>query len=237
MTLVRTLLVGCLLSVVLVGCGKKSTLEGNVVDGTGKALAGIRVVARQVPQEKGGTEVTTGADGAFRLDKLSASTEYELIPYLDATSKGRSIKAESAPAGQIRKMPNPLLVLFIPSKDGLLVRDTSSGLLWVKDAGKSGKMDWNAAVRLAHQFSFAGFSDWRLPTKNELRTFAAYGGKNPAERLNSEAFSNVQADGYWSSNDEGNNLFAWAVNMKDGKVVDDNKASTSYYVWLVRQGP
>jgi Protein of unknown function (DUF1566)/Carboxypeptidase regulatory-like domain len=236
MRVLRTILVGFMLVVFLIGCGKKSTLEGKVIDGTGKPMAGVRVVAKQVQQDKGHAEITTGADGTFKLGKLSATTEYELIPYLDATIKGRSIKAESAPEGQTKKLPNPILVFFVPSKDGLLVRDTGNGLLWVKDAGKGGKMDWNAAMNMAKQFSFAGFSDWRLPTKNELRTLAAYGGKIPAEKLNSDVFTNVQADSYWSSNDEGNNLYAWAVNMKDGKVVNDNKSTTSYFVWLVRQG-
>jgi hypothetical protein len=234
--MLRTILAGCILIAFLFGCGKKSSLEGNVIDGTGKPMAGVRVVAKLMQQDKAHSETTTGADGTFKLEKLSAATKYELIPYLDETSKGRSINAESAPAGQTKKLPNPILVFFVPSKDGLLVRDTGSGLLWVRDVGKGGKMDWNTAVNMAKQFNFAGFSDWRLPTKNELRTIALYGGKKPADKLNSEIFTNVQDDSYWSSNDEGNNLYAWAVSMKDGKVVDDNKSTTKYFVWLVRQG-
>jgi hypothetical protein len=232
----NAILIGFMLAASLCGCGKKSTLEGKVIDGTGKPMAGVRVVAKQAQQEKGDAEITTGADGAFKLEKVSATTEYELIPYLDTVSKGRSIKVESAPEGKIKKLDNPILVFFAPSKDGLLVRDTGNGLLWVKDAGKVGKMDWNAATNAAKQFNFAGFSDWRLPTKNELRTVAAYGGKIPADKLNSDVFSNVQPDSYWSGNDEGNNLFAWAVSMKDGKVVNDNKSTTKNLVWLVRQG-
>jgi len=236
MRVLRTISIGIMLVAFLFGCSKKSTLEGIVTDVASKPMAGVRVVAKQVRQDKGQAEITTGADGTFKFEQLSASTEYELIPYLDATSKGRSITAESAPAGQTKKLPNPILVFFTPSKDGVLMRNTGSGLLWVKDAGKCGKMDWNAAMNMAKQFSFAGFSDWRLPTKNELKTLAAYGGKFPAEKLNSDVFTNVQADGYWSSNDEGNNLYAWAVNMKDGKVDNDSKSTTVYFVWLVRQG-
>lgn len=237
MKITKIILIGFLLVACLCGCGQKSALEGKVIDGKAQPLAGVRVVAKQVKSDNGQFEITTGADGVFKFEKLAAASEYELIPYLDANTKSRSIMAESAPAKQTKKLPQPLPILFIPSPDGLLVRDTTSGLLWLRDAGKVGKMNWDAAMAKAKQFNYAGFSDWRLPTKVELRTLAAYGGQIPAETLNKETFTNVQAAGYWTSDiNDANKAFAWAVNMADGKMVNDNKIDFSYHVWMVRAG-
>jgi hypothetical protein len=236
MRVTTILLAGLLLIACLPGCGKKSALEGKVVDGKDQPMAGVRVVAKQLQTGKGQFESTTGADGTFRFVKLVPATEYELIPYLDANIKSRSLKTMSALEGQTKILTNFLPLLFVPSKDGLLVRDTSSGLVWIRDAGKGGTIDWQAAINMSKQFSYAGFSDWRLPTRNELRSIAAYGGEIPADTLNNDAFTNVQAGCYWSSNDEGSNFNAWAVNMVDGKSVNNMKSTKSYHTWLVRSG-
>jgi hypothetical protein len=96
-------------------------------------------------------------------------------------------------------------------------------------------MDWDAAMSKAKQFNFAGYSDWRLPTKFELLSLAMYGGKTPTVNLNNDAFKNVQAECYWSSDiNEANKVFAWAINMADGTKVNDNKTAFKYSVWFVR---
>ncbi|MDD2734423.1 MAG: DUF1566 domain-containing protein [Desulfuromonadaceae bacterium] len=230
----KVIVTGFMLTACLLGCSYNSALEGKVVDGKGQPMAGVKVIAKQI-QKTTPLEATTGADGKFRFEKLYAASEYELIPYLDATAKSRSLKIESAPKGKTMILPQPLLVLFVPAKDGLLVRDLSTGLLWARDAAIGGRMDWDAAMAKAKQFNFAGFSDWRLPTKNELRSLASYGGKTPAVNLNNDAFTNVQTGCYWSSDsNDANTLFAWAVNMTDGKIVNDNKTNSKYSVWFVR---
>jgi len=217
------------------GCGQKSSLEGRALDAQGRPLAGVRVVAQKVQSGKAQFEMTTGPDGVFRFAKLSAETEYELIPYLADNIRGRSLVTKSAPAGQTTNLPNALPILFLPTQDGLLVRNTISGLIWLRDGGQVGKMDWDAAVAKARQISVAGFADWRLPTKAELRSLAAYGDRTPAETLNKETFTNIKAECYWTSDiNEDNKAFAWAVNMADGKLVNDNKVGFNYNVLLVR---
>jgi hypothetical protein len=236
MRVTNVIITGLMLMACLLGCSKKSALEGKVVDGKDQPLAGVRVVAKQLQTGKSQFEAATGADGIFRFKKLDPATDYELVPYLDANIKSRSLKTGSAPVGQTKIMTNLLPILFVPSRDGLLVHDTSSGLVWVRDAGKGGIMDWQAAMNMTKTFSYAGFSDWRLPTRDELRGVAAYGGKIPAETLNNDAFTHVQTGCYWSSSDEGSNLNAWAVNMVDGNKVSNIKTTNSYHVWMVRQG-
>jgi len=61
-----------LVTACLLGCGKKSGLEGKVVDGKGKPMAGVKVVAKQVQPIKGYEqfESTTGSDGGFKFGRL-----------------------------------------------------------------------------------------------------------------------------------------------------------------------
>jgi len=112
---------------------------------------------------------------------------------------------------------------------------TFNGLVWLKDAGCLGMMNWNdAMVRpkgLAHgQCGLTDKSkvgDWRLPTVDELKAVYAYKGQ----------FSAVQASYYWSSSTYvGNSANAWYVVMFNGRVGYDDKGYYLNYVWPVRAG-
>ena len=111
---------------------------------------------------------------------------------------------------------------------------TVNGLVWLKDAGCLGRMNWNSAMSrvksLAHgQCDLSDNSkpgDWRLPNLDELK------------RINSEKsqFKNVQANLYWSSSTyAGDSTFAWGVVMLGGGVINGNKGY-DFYVWPVRVG-
>lgn len=125
-----------LVSLLAVGCGKQSGLEGKVVDGKGQPMANVKVVASQVQPIKGYEqfETTTGLDGTFRFGKLFPSAEYVLFPWSDAWSntpmmtvqydptnlrvqfyKGgwimdRKMTAQSGPEGETMILPAPMIV-------------------------------------------------------------------------------------------------------------------------------
>ncbi len=235
MKVARVLLTGIMLLTCLWGCGKKSDLEGKLVDGKGKPIVGLKVVAKQT-HGSNQAEATTGADGVFKISNLSAKTEYEVTPYLDDKTRSHSLKIETLSGGETLKLEKELVVFFALSKDGLFVNCPAFEQIWIRDAGKEGKMSWDAALMHAKKSTDGGFSDWRLPTRFELKTVAMYGGSSPADALNKDAFINVKPTCYWTSelNKEAKG-YAWTVSMVDGKEANVN-TDGSCAVWLVRKG-
>lgn len=109
-----------------------------------------------------------------------------------------------------------------------VVADTKTGLMWTRDGNIVGeKMTWDAAMNWAKNLNYGGYNDWRLPTKEELETFAKRGGNRPSDGFNANGFSNTQMSNYWSSSsyDSG---YAWVVDFYDGSVHDYKKSSTTY---------
>jgi len=111
------------------------------------------------------------------------------------------------------------------------VTDTTTNLIWLKDANKFSNMSFNEAVETLKNFEDG---KWRLPTINELFSLIDFTRYNPA--LPKEyPFVNVQSLHYWSSttlaNYTGN---AWYVSMWNG-YVHWNSKSVNYYVWPVRE--
>lgn len=226
------LAMGLVISLVVLatGCGKKSGIEGKVVDGKGAPMAGVKVVAKQVQPIKGYEqfEATTGSDGGFQLPKLFPASEYVLTTYTDGGVKSASVKVESGPEGQTKILPEPIEMRFMFSKDGATARDTKTGLMWSQNANIAGrKMNWNEAMSWVRGINIGGFKDWRLPTREELESL----------RNNTIGFSNVQADDfYWSSTTYAFRTgSAWAVSMNDDYGGSGYKFN-NFYVWPVRSG-
>ena len=117
----------------------------------------------------------------------------------------------------------------------LIYTDPKTGLQWLSDANVAGKrMTWDGAMQWVKTLNVAGYSDWRLPTKDELVAFAKQGRNRPADYFNVNGFSSVESNNYWSSSTySGISDSAWFVSMFDGYVSHTYK----YYngeVWPVR---
>jgi len=63
-----------------------------------------------------------------------------------------------------------------------IVVDTLTGLQWQYNDSAISDHDsfWRKAMEYCENLTYAGFSDWRLPNKDELATIADYGRYNPA---------------------------------------------------------
>jgi len=132
----------------------------------------------------------------------------------------------------------------------LTVSDKKTKLMWTRDANIASKrMEWNDAVKFIeslNQEKYAGYSDWRLPSKEELETlenFVAGKGylQGYLEKFNklflSIGFKNVQAGSYWlSSTDANGTRLAWQVSMGMDTTYGIDRKSTINYIWTVRGG-
>jgi len=105
-------------------------------------------------------------------------------------------------------------------------------------------LPWSDAATAINNMNTAatklcGYSDWRLPTVNELLGLVNYkatqNSSTPAAWLNSNGFNNVQTnDDYWSATSYGSSN-AWRVLFNDGSS-GNMSTSNINYVWPVRGG-
>ena len=94
----------------------------------------------------------------------------------------------------------------------VVVTDTKTGLIWQKtyETGKN----WQAALDYCENLTYAGYSDWRLPNKNELASLVNYEKHNPASD-----FPDMPSQYFWSSSTALDTTYrAWLVNFAYGHV-------------------
>ena len=132
-----------------------------------------------------------------------------------------------------------------------IVRDNVTGLEWVQDGNlmasrdpdfdndgtAEGAVTWQAALDYMVKLNgeeYLGYSDWRLPTIEELSTLVDAGRYNPA----TDPVLNTVADNYWSSTIEASTVdSAWHVFFYDGGVGHCLKDANYLYVRAVRGEP
>ncbi len=81
-----------------------------------------------------------------------------------------------------------------PNPPHVMVRDNVTGLIWAVETG--GLYLWNDAKNYCEGLTIGDYSDWRMPTVNELRSIARYEG---SPFINTDYFPNTMAYIYWSS--------------------------------------
>jgi len=86
---------------------------------------------------------------------------------------------------------------YTDNGDGTIT-DNITHLMWQKTDG--GEMTYENAVTYCNNLTLAGFTDWRLPTAEELFSINNFGHINPA--LNTVYFVQSQAEYWWTSEAE-----------------------------------
>lgn len=103
---------------------------------------------------------------------------------------------------------------FVISSDGMTVTDKRTGLIWQKEYDDSGKT-WQEALKYCEDSVYAGYTDWRLPNKNELLSLLDP-GKSSAPYSN---FPDMPNHWFWSSTtDFCDAYYAWFVLFNVGNV-------------------
>ena len=131
---------------------------------------------------------------------------------------------------------------FTDNGDGT-VTDSLTGLMWLRDGGclrTNWKNSVNTLTGLNNQqlqnacAGYAGnYSDWRLPTINELKSLVNYGSADSAQWLDSEGFVNVKSTYYWSSTTYlGSATKEWMINMSTG--LEKVGSGSNAYILAVR---
>jgi hypothetical protein len=143
----------------------------------------------------------------------------------------------------------------------IMVRDNVTGLIWeVKtndgsvhdkdntytwydsnpetnggNAGTSGNgTDTEDFINALNSSNYGGYSDWRLPTAEELIYIVDYGTTDPG--INDSYFPNTMSSYYWSSTSVNNNsVYKWFINFGNG-ASDLSQTSNKFSVRAVRGG-
>lgn len=112
---------------------------------------------------------------------------------------------------------------FADNGDGTIT-DTSTGLMWEKTSDRN-TYTWSQAKDYCDALNLGGYSDWRLPTRNELQTLVHYGRFNPAismsffPALTTSYFPETAPSYYWTSTiSAGSAGVAWYVHFRYGYV-------------------
>jgi hypothetical protein len=116
-----------------------------------------------------------------------------------------------------------------------IVTDNITKLQWQDDATASTTTaNWATAITTCDNLDFGGFTDWRLPTIEELESIVNYGASAPAKY---SEFLNFASNSYWSSTTyASNSSSAWSVDFDGSSDGLDDKMFSYYYVWCVRAG-
>lgn len=118
------------------------------------------------------------------------------------------------------------------SKDIVVCKDVIHGTLIWQDGNEDIKKEWKEAKEYCNNLNYAGYTDWRLPTKTELLSIVDYTRYDPA--IN-KAFKNGKSNWCWSSTPfTKRSSTAWNVNFSNGGT-DSGGLSNSYCVRCVRQ--
>jgi hypothetical protein len=153
-------------------------------------------------------------DGAVR-------TNYEIRPHYV-----RAVRGGQLPSDYFN---------FINNGDGT-VTDTSTGLMWQQGTAPSTYL-WMEALAYCKNLTLAGYTDWRLPNRNELQSLVDYSIAVPGPTINTTYFPDTQSKNYWSATTGAGPMFyAWFISFNSGFADWNFKSNIHYYVRAVRGG-
>lgn len=112
----------------------------------------------------------------------------------------------------------------------LVYTDLCTSLMWIKKGDIAvKKMTYEEALHWVKTLKYCGYSDWRLPSIQELREFVEAVGKQPLLWYASNGFVNIDTDYYWSSSSSANiEKNPLSIVMNGGGIGYEYKIGKSY---------
>jgi hypothetical protein len=210
-----------------------SMVEGKIVDVRDQPLGNVKIIATQVRPIKGYEqfETTTAADGVFTFNQLFPDAEYRLHVQGGGEVILQEVKAQTAHEGQRVLLPS-LRLQFISSTEGIIT-DTLTGLMWAPAPDR--EVTWDQANAYAQNLKLGGYTDWRLPTRSELRSlYDASEEDDPSSVSTFNPILRLTACCPWSSEVEGSDR-AWSFHFGPVKLgFSHHSRSNSNRVLAVR---
>jgi len=108
--------------------------------------------------------------------------------------------------------------------------DTRTGLMWVKDGKSAGcnygkPLSWGEATDFCTNLSFAGYSEWRIPTREEMRGIVARDNS-----IDYTLFPHTKVGIYWASH----NNEPWGFGINTIAFNGGNHPMSTWHVRCVR---
>lgn len=151
---------------------------------------GQTIDSRFFPNIQQGAPYWSSTDyaGTFDGDKKYAWYIYFTYDGNDSfTPKSQSLCVQAVRGGQSQSS-------YVDNNNGTIT-DTTTGLMWQQDTPNV--MTWEQALSYCESLNLGGYTDWRLPTKKELRSLVDYNYVAPA--INPTFFPATPLDFFWSS--------------------------------------
>jgi hypothetical protein len=175
----------------------------------------------------------------FGLYLSGNAANLALVPQTGQTST-LPLAAPTNSDGDLRKGAAWPSTRFVADPSGNCITDNLTGLMWVKDldtVNGGNYIDWYNALTTADNGTWCGYTDWRMPNINELRSLANYGYASPANWLmygsgslgspacSGVCFANVKTNYWTSSSSASNPASAWNFTISNGNTGTNPKTS------------
>ena len=172
--------------------------------------------------------ITTEDHNHFWTSKSRDGSVAWIFNPVNGSIKSR-VKSEGAKVICVhgRRMAQSVFVSETVNGD-VVVTDLTSGLMWQKEGGftcdwTAALNYWTAALKYCEELDYAGYSDWRLPNKNELASLLNYDRR--MSPYSDFPDMSRYSDGNRFLSSTNNDGPAWNVDFYSGIVSNDNNRS------------